>query len=35
LVGRVFVENDNDVAEAYDLSKQIQLTPLGQLQPQQ
>ena len=30
LVGRVFVENDSDVATAYDLSKQIQLTSLSQ-----
>jgi hypothetical protein len=29
LVGRVLVENDNDVVEAYALSKQIQLTPLS------
>jgi hypothetical protein len=27
--GRVLVENDSDVATAYDLSKQIQLTPLS------
>jgi hypothetical protein len=30
LVGRVLVENDSDVVEAYNLSKQIQLTPLNQ-----
>ena len=30
LIGRVLVENDSDVATAYDLSKQIQLTPLSQ-----
>jgi hypothetical protein len=30
LLGRVLVENDDDVATAYDLSKQIQLTPLSQ-----
>jgi hypothetical protein len=29
LLGRVLVENDSDVATAYDLSKQIQLTPLS------
>jgi hypothetical protein len=33
LLGRVLVENDNDVATAYDLSKQIQLTPLSQFHP--
>jgi hypothetical protein len=33
LVGRVLVESDSDVVEAYNLSKQIQLTPLNQLQP--
>ena len=33
LIGRVLVENDSDVATAYDLSKQIQLTPLSQWQP--
>ena len=30
VVGRVLVENDSDLATAYDLSKQIQLTPLSQ-----
>ncbi len=30
LVGRVLVESDSDVAAAYELSKQIQLTPLSQ-----
>ena len=35
LVGRVLVENDSDVVEAYNLSKQIQLTPLSNLQPGQ
>jgi hypothetical protein len=30
LVGRVLVESDNDLPTAYDLSKQIQLTPLNQ-----
>jgi hypothetical protein len=29
VAGRVFVENDSDLATAYDLSKQIQLTPLN------
>ncbi len=33
VIGRVLVENDNDVATAYGLSKQIQLTPLSQWQP--
>ncbi len=28
VVGRVFVENDNDLPTAYGLAKQIQLTPL-------
>jgi hypothetical protein len=28
VIGRVFVENNDDLASAYDLSKQIQLTPL-------
>jgi hypothetical protein len=28
VVGRVFVENDNDLPTAYDLAKQIQITPL-------
>ena len=32
VIGRVFVESDNDLATAYDLSKQIQLTPLSQFQ---
>jgi hypothetical protein len=30
VIGRVLVESDTDVAEAYNLSKQIQLTPLNQ-----
>ena len=30
LLGRVLVESDSDVATAYELSKQIQLTPLSQ-----
>jgi hypothetical protein len=29
VIGRMFVENDSDLATAYDLSKQIQLTPLN------
>jgi hypothetical protein len=29
LIARVLVENDSDVATAYDLSKQIQLRPLS------
>ena len=29
VVGRVFVENDNDLPTAYGLAKQIQLTPLN------
>ncbi len=32
LLGRVLVENDSDLATAYDLSKQIQLTPLSRWQ---
>jgi hypothetical protein len=35
LLGRVLVENDSDLATAYDLSKQIQLTPLSGWQPSQ
>ena len=35
IIGRVLVENDSDVATAYDLSKQIQLTPLSQWKPGQ
>jgi hypothetical protein len=35
VVGRVFVENDSDLSTAYDLSKQIQLTPLSGWQPYQ
>jgi hypothetical protein len=35
LLGRVLVENDSDLATAYDLSKQIQLTLLSQWQPGQ
>ncbi len=33
LLGRVLVENDSDLATAYDLSTQIQLTPLSHWQP--
>ncbi len=33
--GRVLVKSDSDVATAYDLSKQIQLTPLSQWKPGQ
>ena len=33
LIGRVLVFNESDVATAYDLSKQIQLTPLSQWKP--
>jgi hypothetical protein len=33
--GRVLVLNDSDVATAYALSKQIQLTPLSGWQPSQ
>ena len=29
VVGRVFVENESDIPTAYELSKQIQLTPLS------
>jgi hypothetical protein len=29
VIGRVLVESDSDVAMAYELSKQIQLTPLS------
>jgi len=32
VVGRVFVENDSDLAAAYGLARQIQVTPLTQLQ---
>src|SRR5665648_670379 len=35
VLGRVFVENINDLPDAYDLSKQIQLTPLSGWQPGQ
>ncbi len=33
VVGRVLVYSDSDLARAYDLSKEIQLTPLSQWQP--
>jgi hypothetical protein len=29
VIGRVLVESDSDLSTAYDLSKQIQLTPLS------
>ena len=35
LLGRVLVENDSDLSTAYNLSKQIQLTPLSGWQPGQ
>ena len=35
VVGRVLVYNDSDLSTAYDLSKQIQLTPLNDWQPSQ
>jgi hypothetical protein len=35
LLGRVLVRNDSDLAAAYGLSKQIQLTPLSHWQPGQ
>jgi hypothetical protein len=35
VIGRVLVKSDRDVAIAYGLSKQIQLTPLSQWQPGQ
>ncbi len=35
LLGRVLVENDSDLATAYGLSKQIQLTPMSHWQPGQ
>ncbi len=35
LLGRVLVENDNDLETAYWLSKQIQLIPMSQWQPRQ
>ncbi len=33
VIGRVLVESDSDLATAYGLSKQIQLTPLSQWKP--
>jgi hypothetical protein len=35
VIGRVLVESDSDLATAYDLSKQIQITPLSNWQPGQ
>ena len=35
VIGRVLVESDSDVATAYDLSKQIRLTPFNQWKPGQ
>jgi hypothetical protein len=35
VMGRVLVKNDNDLSTAYDLAKQIQLTPLSGWQPSQ
>jgi len=35
VLGRVLVESDSDLSTAYDLSKQIQLTPLSGWQPSQ
>ncbi len=35
VLGRVFVESDSDLSTAYDLSKQIQLTPLSNWKPSQ
>jgi hypothetical protein len=35
VLGRVLVESDSDLSTAYDLSKQIQLTPLSAWQPGQ
>ena len=35
LIGRTLVESDSDIAAAYALAKQIQLTPLSQQQPNQ
>ncbi len=35
VLGRVLVESDSDLSTAYDLSKQIQLTPLNGWQPSQ
>ena len=35
VIGRVLVYSDSDLSTAYDLSKQIQLTPLSGWQPSQ
>jgi hypothetical protein len=35
VIGRVLVESDSDLSTAYDLSKQIRLTPLSGWQPSQ
>jgi len=35
VLGRVLVESNSDLSTAYDLSKQIQLTPLSGWQPSQ
>ena len=35
VIGRVFVESDSDLPTAYELAKQIQLTPLSRWQPGQ
>ncbi len=35
LIGRTLVESDSDLATAYGLAKQIQITPLSQWQPGQ
>jgi hypothetical protein len=35
IIGRVFVESDSDLSTAYNLGKQIQLTPLSHWQPGQ
>jgi hypothetical protein len=31
VIGRVFVENESDQPAAYELARQIQVTPLGRL----
>jgi hypothetical protein len=33
VIGRILVESEADLGTAYDLSKQIQLTPLSGWQP--
>jgi hypothetical protein len=35
VMGRALVESESDLATAYDLSKQVQLTPLSQWKPDQ